>query len=69
MAVTPTEIGFDGGQVLPVRLSDDQVKELRQALRSGDSPHEIETESGSLLLDLGKVIFVRFNSADRTVGF
>lgn len=69
MAITPTEIGFDGGQVLPVRLTDDQVKDLREALTSGDSPHEIETESGSLVLDLGKVIFVRFNSAEKTVGF
>ncbi|MCO5314643.1 MAG: hypothetical protein M9938_00535 [Solirubrobacterales bacterium] len=69
MSSTPTEIGFEGGQVLPVQLSDDQVKALRKALKTGESPHEIETESGSLLLDLGKVIFVRFNSADRTVGF
>lgn len=69
MSATPTEIGFEGGQVLPVRLSDGQVKELRKALKAGDSPHEIETESGSLLLDLGKVIFVRFTSADKTVGF
>lgn len=69
MAVTQTEIGFDGGQVLPVRLSDSQVKDLRKALKSGDSPHEIETEAGSLLLDLGKVIFVRFNHSDKTIGF
>lgn len=63
------EIGFDGGQVIPARLSEGQVKDLRKALGSGDSPHEIEIEEGSLLVDLGKVIFVRISSDAKTVGF
>lgn len=66
---TQVEIGFDGGQVIPARLTDDQVKALRDALGSGDSPHEIETEEGSLLIDLGKVIFVRISSGAKTIGF
>jgi hypothetical protein len=66
---TSVEIGFDGGQVIPARLDDDQVKALRKALGSGDSPHEIETEEGLLLIDLGKVIFVRIDSGAKTVGF
>ena len=66
---TGVEIGFDGGQVIPARLSEDQVKSLRKALGSGDSPHEIETEEGVLLIDLGKVIFVRISSGARTIGF
>jgi hypothetical protein len=66
---TPVEIGFDGGQVIPARLDDDQVKTLRKALGTGDSPHEIETEEGTLLIDLGKVIFVRISSDQKTVGF
>ena len=66
---TSVEIGFDGGQVIPARLDDDQVKALRKALGNGDSPHEIETEEGTLLIDLGKVIFVRISSDQKTVGF
>jgi hypothetical protein len=66
---TSVEIGFDGGQVIPARLTDDQVKSLRKAIGSGDSPHEIETEEGVLLIDLGKVIFVRISSGAKTVGF
>lgn len=66
---TAVEIGFDGGQVIPARLTDDQVKSLRMALGSGDSPHEIETEEGVLLIDLGKVIFVRISSGAKTIGF
>ncbi|MCC6755460.1 MAG: hypothetical protein IT199_03705 [Solirubrobacterales bacterium] len=63
------EIGFDGGQVIPARLTADQVKSLRKAIGSGESPHEIETEEGILLIDLGKVIFVRISSGGKTIGF
>jgi len=66
---TSVEIGFDGGQVIPARLDDSQVKSLKKALSSGDSPHEIETDEGTLLVDLGKVIFVRIASDAKTVGF
>jgi len=66
---TAVEIGFDGGQVIPARLDSNQVKALRKAIGSGDSPHEIETEEGVLLIDLGKVIFVRISSGAKTVGF
>ncbi|HMT05367.1 MAG: hypothetical protein KDB48_08950 [Solirubrobacterales bacterium] len=66
---TSVEIGFDGGQVIPARLDNNQVKALRKALGSGDSPHEIETEEGILLIDLGKVIFVRIDAGAKTVGF
>lgn len=66
---TSVEIGFDGGQVIPARLENSQVKSLRKALASGESPHEIETEEGVLLIDLGKVIFVRISSGAKTIGF
>ncbi|HMU26799.1 MAG TPA: hypothetical protein PKA56_00375 [Solirubrobacterales bacterium] len=66
---TSVEIGFDGGQVIPARLDESQVKSLKKALGSGDSPHEIETDEGTLLIDLGKVIFVRISSDAKTVGF
>ena len=68
-ARTSVEIGFDGGQVIPARLDDSQVNSLRKAIGSGESPHEIETEEGVLLIDLGKVIFVRISSGAKTVGF
>lgn len=66
---TKVEIGFDGGQVIPSRLNKKQVKALREAIGSGDSPHEIETEEGTLLIDLSKVIFVRISAEAKTVGF
>lgn len=66
---TSVEIGFDGGGVIPARLSSDQVSSLRKALETGESPHEIETAEGSLLIDLGKVIFIRISADAKTIGF
>lgn len=66
---TDVEVGFEGGQVIPVRLDNSQVKALRKALGTGDSPHEIELDEGVLIIDLGKVIFVRISSGAKTVGF
>lgn len=66
---TSVEIGFDGGQVIPARLDKSQVSALRKALETGESPHEIDTAEGTLLIDLGKVIFVRISADAKTVGF
>jgi len=63
------EIGFEGGQVLPVRLNDEHLKELREALGAGEGWHEIANDEGTLSVDLAKVIFVRFSSSDQKVGF
>lgn len=63
------EIGFDGGQVIPVRLGEEQLKELRAALSEDRNPHQVETEEGLLVLDLGKVIFLRISTAPKTIGF
>jgi hypothetical protein len=69
MATSRVEIGFDGGQVVPAKLDDDQLAGLRDALKSGDSPHELQTGEETLILDLGKVIFVRIESGESKVGF
>jgi hypothetical protein len=63
------EIGFEGGQVLPVRLSDEHLIELRGALGAGEGWHEIVNDEGTLAVDLAKVIFVRISSSDQKVGF
>ncbi|MFA9400286.1 MAG: hypothetical protein ACERKT_04165 [Acidobacteriota bacterium] len=68
-ALNRVEIGFDGGQVLPVRLKDEELKELRGALGAGQGWHEVANEEGTLAVDLAKVIFVRISSSDQKVGF
>ena len=44
------EIGFDGGQVMPVRLSDEQLKQLKDELQGGGRWQELATDDGTLSL-------------------
>ena len=63
------EIGFDGGQVVPAKVDDGQLKDLRKALDSGKGSHQLESAEETVILDLGKVIFVRILSGEGKVGF
>jgi hypothetical protein len=62
------EIGFEGGQVVAVRLSDDELKDLRKEVEKGGW-HDVKTEDGAISLYLGKVAFLRIVSGDHRVGF
>ncbi len=63
------EIGFDGGQVVSVRLNDDGMRQLREAVERGNGWHDLETEEGTFSLDLGKVVFVRGAGGSHSIGF
>ncbi len=61
-------IGFHGGQVLALRVSDEQLKALNRAL--GDSGwHEIESEDGPIRVSLGQIVYVSADSDEPKVGF
>jgi hypothetical protein len=61
-------IGFQGGQVLSLRVSDENLKALQKAL--GDTGwHELDSDEGPVRLDLGQVVYVRSESSDLRVGF
>jgi hypothetical protein len=62
------EIGFEGGQVVAVRLSERALKDLRKQVEKGGW-HDVETEDGALSVYLGKVAFLRVDSGDGRVGF
>jgi hypothetical protein len=62
------EIGFEGGQVVAVRLDDSELKNFRKQLDKGGW-HDVETEDGTLTVYLGKVAFLRIASGDQRVGF
>jgi hypothetical protein len=62
------EIGFEGGQVISVRLSDDALKGLRKQVEKGGW-HDVETDDGVLALYVGKVAFIRIDSGEHRVGF
>jgi hypothetical protein len=70
MASGPRKIsvGFQGGQVLALRVSDEQLKALHKAL-GGSGWHELGTEDGPVRLDLGQIVYVRAESDDSRVGF
>jgi hypothetical protein len=61
-------IGFQGGQVLALRVGEEQLKGLRKALEGGGW-HDLESEDGLVRLYLGQVVYVRSESNDQHVGF
>jgi hypothetical protein len=61
-------IGFQGGQVLSLRVDDRQLTALHKAL--GETGwHELDSDEGPIRLDLGQVVYVRSESSDLRVGF
>ncbi len=61
-------VGFQGGQVLALRVSEDQLKGLYKALGEGGW-HELEAEDGPVRLYLGQVVYIRAEDEDSRVGF
>jgi hypothetical protein len=64
-------LGFAGnGQLLSLRLSEEQLSSLRRALQEGrERWHEVETTDGAVLVDLGQVTYLRVESGEHRVGF
>lgn len=65
-------IGFQGGQVLSLRVTEDQLKELRAALSQGTNGggwREVEATDGAVVLDLAQVVYLRVESDEHRVGF
>ena len=61
-------VGFRGGQVLSLRLTDDGLKGLNGALGQGGW-HEADSEDGTVKLNLDQVVYVRVETEDHRVGF
>ncbi len=61
-------VGFQGGQVLALRVTEEQLKALYGALGTAGW-HELDTEDGPVRLDLAQVVYVRAESSDQRVGF
>jgi hypothetical protein len=61
-------IGFESGAALAVRLEDDALKGLRDAL-SGDGWHQLQTADGRVDLKLGDVVYVSEASSEPRIGF
>jgi hypothetical protein len=68
MAMRSLSIGFKGGQVIAVRVEEDQVDALYQMLGSSGW-HALDAEDGLVRLDLAQIIFVRSDDGEHRVGF
>jgi hypothetical protein len=63
-------LGFDGGQVLSLRLEDKALKQLRDALSGAKTEWlEVETSEGASLIKLSDVNYLRVESDEHRVGF
>jgi hypothetical protein len=74
MADTPPrriDIGFQGGQVLPVRVSQEAHDAFKKALTDSGSDRwfELETQDSDVHIDLSQVVYVRLDTEEHRVGF
>jgi hypothetical protein len=67
-AVHRISVGFQGGQVLALRVAEDQLKALGEAL-GGVGWHQIESEDGPVRVSLGEIVYVSSDSDELRVGF
>jgi hypothetical protein len=63
------EIGFEGGQVMTVRLDSKHLDGLRKAVERDSGWHDLDTDEGAVSLDLTKVVFIRAAASPHTIGF
>jgi hypothetical protein len=65
------DIGFQGGQVLSVRVKTDEYESLRRALgnEKADRWYELKTQDSEVALDLAQIVYVRLDTEEHRVGF
>jgi hypothetical protein len=69
--VTRIDVGFQGGQVLGVRVTTEAYQGLRRALADerADRWYELQTQESEIALDLSQVVYVRIDTDEHRVGF
>lgn len=67
-AIRRVDIGFQGGQVLTVRLEQDQYDAFRKAL-SGEGWHDLKTQDSEVAVDISQIVYVRLDTEEHKVGF
>jgi hypothetical protein len=65
------DVGFQGGQVLPLRATKEAYEGLARALEGNDGGrwHKLETQDSEILIDLPQVVYVRRDVEEHRVGF
>ena len=68
--VRRTAVGFQGGQVLSLRLTDEALTSFRDALKQGTGGWlEVEASDGAVLVDARQVVYLRVESDEQRIGF
>ena len=69
-AVRRTALGFQGGQVLSLRLPDEVLNKLHDTLKEGRERWlEVEASDGAVLVDIGQIVYLRVESDEHRIGF
>jgi len=69
-AVRRTALGFQGGQVLSLRMPEEVLNRLHDALKEGRERWlEVEAADGAVLVDIGQVVYLRVESDEHRIGF
>ncbi len=65
------DIGFQGGQVLSVRVSQEVHDAFRKALADSNAERwfELHTQDSEVHIDLSQVVYVRLDTDEHRVGF
>ena len=75
MAKTPAdgrvrlEIAFEGGQIVSGNVSAEIADGLRSALAGDESVFDLDTEEGTYVVALPKVVYVRRTDREMHIGF
>jgi len=62
-------IGFNGGQVVEVKIDDSTLRDLRKALEKGDGWLDLDADEGMVAIDLSNVVFLRSATTPQRIGF
>ena len=62
-------IGFEGGQVVEVRIDDGKLKDLRKSVEKGEGWLDLDADEGMVAIDLSKVVFIRSATSVQKIGF
>jgi hypothetical protein len=61
-------LGFQGGQVLALRVSEGQLNDLYKSL-GGNGWYQLDSEDGPVRVDLVQLVYVSADSSEPHVGF
>lgn len=68
MALQRVSIGFSSPQMLAVRMEDQALEGLLEAL-AGGAWHDLAVDGGTIRLNLSEIVYVRTELDEHKVGF